>query len=67
MSEVNVGKDSIIKIIDLLRRQCFKYYVKNPLVLGGDDIIIQIDESSFRHKQKYHFGENQSMKSGCLN
>ena len=49
-SEVNVGKDSIIKIIYLLRRQCFKYYVKNPLVLGGDGIIVQIDESLFRHK-----------------
>ncbi|ORD96001.1 hypothetical protein HERIO_2023 [Hepatospora eriocheir] len=55
-TEVNIKNKSIIKIIDLLRNQCFKYKTKNPIRLGGDGMIVQIDESLFRHKQKYHRG-----------
>ncbi|ORD95726.1 hypothetical protein HERIO_2260 [Hepatospora eriocheir] len=55
-SEVNVGRKIIMKIIDLLRSQCLKYAIENLLRLGGDSMVVQIDESLFRHKQKYQCG-----------
>ncbi|ORE00095.1 hypothetical protein A0H76_2275 [Hepatospora eriocheir] len=57
---MNIRKKSINKIIDLLRNQCFKYETKNPIRLGGDGMIVQIDKSLFRHKQKYHHGRQSS-------
>ncbi|ORD95800.1 Y132A [Hepatospora eriocheir] len=43
-----------MKIIDLLQRQYLKHAIENPLRLGGDGMVVQIDESLFRHKQKYY-------------
>ncbi|KAG0441844.1 hypothetical protein DMUE_0753 [Dictyocoela muelleri] len=51
-SETSIKKTTIINIIAHIRNQCIKYHTKFPIKLGGDGMIIQIDESLFRHKQK---------------
>ncbi|ORD93149.1 hypothetical protein ECANGB1_978 [Enterospora canceri] len=61
MTEVNLNKKVVMKIIDRLRTFCCLNVAENPVKLGGDGIVVQIDESLFRHKQKYHRGR----QPGC--
>jgi len=57
-SEVNLSKNTIIKIQNRMRRLCDIYFEENPLRLGGKGVICQIDESMFKNKQKYHQGRS---------
>lgn len=56
LGEVTVSKVTLIKFIARLRDRCELYFIVNPMRLGGDGIVCQVDESLFRHKPKYHVG-----------
>lgn len=56
LREVNVSRSVILKFYSELRKLCGVYFRHNPVFLGGEGIICQIDESLFRHKPKYHTG-----------
>lgn len=47
---------TIIKVFDKLRERAITMLNRNNLQLGGQDIVVQIDESMFRHKPKNHRG-----------
>ncbi|KAI0985001.1 hypothetical protein GJ496_008045 [Pomphorhynchus laevis] len=40
----------------MIRKLCIRYIDDNPIRLGGDGIVCQIDESLFCHKSKYNRG-----------
>ena len=40
----------------LLSTHSIQFLLKNPIRLGGRNVIVQIDESCFSHKAKYHRG-----------
>ena len=42
------------------REICTDYFAKNPIKLGRPGIIVQIDESCFSHKVKFHHGRPPS-------
>ena len=56
--EAEIGKKSAIQAYQYLRDICSWRVVNvdSPLMLGGPGVIVQIDESLFRHKPKYHRG-----------
>lgn len=56
MDEIPVSSDTLIKFFKKLRNCCRLFNLNNPLRLGGEGIICQLDESLFRHKPKYHVG-----------
>lgn len=56
MQEVAVSKETIQKTFGKLRLNIVRYFEQNPVLLGGNGIVCQIDESLFRHKPKYHRG-----------
>lgn len=51
-----ISKPTIIKFYEKLRSLCEKYNNDNPILLGGEGIICQVDESLFSHKSKYQRG-----------
>ena len=53
---LTISTPVIIKIFQKLRSCVSLYWERNPLRLGGDQVICQIDESLFVPKQKYHRG-----------
>ena len=55
-SEVRLNRKVVMKIIARLRKVCANFVAQNPVRLGGDGIVVQIDENLFRHKQKYYVG-----------
>lgn len=55
-TELGLSTVSNVKTIDFLRSACVKYLDANPTKLGGENAIVEIDESLFRYKQKYHRG-----------
>lgn len=55
-ASTGVSVACLSKVLGFLRQRCGRYNAANPLKLGGEDIVVQIDESLFRHKQKYHVG-----------
>ena len=56
VSEVRLNRKIIMKIIDQLRKLCANFVAQNLVILGGNSIVVQIDKSLYRHKQKYHVG-----------
>jgi hypothetical protein len=48
-----LSRPTIIIIYSFLRN---KYFTANPIKLGGEGIICQVDESLFAYKPKYHRG-----------
>lgn len=56
IAEANVSKPTAIKFYDYLRSKSCAYWQDCDKRLGGDNIIVQIDESLFSHKPKYHRG-----------
>ena len=53
-SELRLNRKVIMKIIDRWHKLCANFVPQNLVRLGGDGIVVQIDENLFRHKQKYH-------------
>ena len=50
--EADVGRDTAINVYQWLREVCSQKLLPQPLKLGGPGIVVQIDESLFRHKPK---------------
>ena len=51
-----VDRRAVGNIFTSIRACIAAYFKKNPVQLGGPGVIVQIDESAFGHKQKYHRG-----------
>uniref|UniRef100_A0A7M5VCQ3 ISXO2-like transposase domain-containing protein n=1 Tax=Clytia hemisphaerica TaxID=252671 RepID=A0A7M5VCQ3_9CNID len=51
---VNVKKDHVIAMYQLLREVCMYYLQRNPIRVGGGGahFVVQIDESQFHHRQR---------------
>ena len=50
VAEVNEG--SAIDVYRWLREVCSTKLLRTPIVLGGPGVVVEIDESQFRHKPK---------------
>jgi transposase-like protein len=61
-------KETVGKFYDSLRSVCRTYFQFNPVSLGGEKKIVQIDESCFSGKPKYNRGRrgNQCWVFGLL-
>lgn len=47
-------QSNILRHCWFLKQQCSFYNEVNPVRLGGDELVVEIDESLFRYKQRYH-------------
>ncbi|KAG0424152.1 hypothetical protein DMUE_6107 [Dictyocoela muelleri] len=56
IKEFGIKKDVISKMYGKLRERISRDLEENPIRLGGEGVICQIDESMFHYKQKYHHG-----------
>ena len=56
MGFLNLSKVTVIDIHSFFREICIRYFEKHPIKLGGIGAVVQIDESCFAHKVKYHRG-----------
>ena len=52
MEEADVDQRTAIDIYQWLREVCSTKLLSSPIVLGGPGVVVQIDESLFRHKPK---------------
>ena len=50
--EASIGEDTACNIYQWLREVCSTKLVGIPIVLGGPGVIVQVDESLFKHKPK---------------
>ena len=53
---LGVSRQCVQQHFLFLREVCSAHLINDPVVLGGANVIVQIDESLFRHKPKYHRG-----------
>ena len=49
-AEINAG--TAVDVFQWFREVCSTKLLQTPLVLGGAGVVVQIDESLFRHKPK---------------
>jgi len=56
ITEIPVVRKTAGIVYQHIRDCCSKYFEQNPVNLGGNGLICQVDESMFRHKPKYHRG-----------
>ena len=54
--EAEVTEATACQVYQWLREVCLTKLINTPIVLGGSNVTVQIDESLFRHKPKYHRG-----------
>ena len=47
-----IGEDTACNIYQWLREVCSTKLLQLPITLGGPGVIVQIDESQFKHKPK---------------
>ena len=68
MTTENTGlsKMTVIQWFSNHRNICSQYFANNPIQMGGPGIILEIDESLFRHKPKYHRGRQPQHNSGWV-
>lgn len=52
------SRHTVIKFYDMIRTKICLFMNNNQLKLGGEGVVVQIDESMFRHKPKYHRGRS---------
>ena len=50
--EAEIGEDSACNIYQRLKEVCSTKLLQTPIILGGPNVIVQIDESQFKHKPK---------------
>ena len=53
---LGLSRPTVIQMFQSMRNICSTKLEQEPIQLGGPGIIVQIDESLFRHKPKYHRG-----------
>ena len=51
-TEAEVTEATACQVYEWLREVCSTTLLQTPIILGGAGIIVQIDESQFRHKPK---------------
>ncbi|KAG0436976.1 hypothetical protein DMUE_3944 [Dictyocoela muelleri] len=66
LNEVNICEDASPKIHKKMQLACTKYFQRNPVHLGSDGSICQIDETLLLHKPKNHRIEPLKEKFGVL-
>ena len=54
-ADCKMGRDTAINIYQWLREVCSTALCNQTIVLGGPGIIVQIDESLYKHKPKVRF------------
>ena len=59
--EADTSDNTACQIYQWLREVCSTKLLQTPIILGGPGVVIQIDESQFRHKPKVLY-----MKIGSL-
>ena len=52
--EIECSRKTAIDAYQWLREVCTTKLLQTPVVLGGPGVVVQIDESLFRHKPKVH-------------
>ena len=52
MEQAEVDTRTAVDVYQWLREVCTTKLLQTPIILGGPGIIVQIDESLFRHKPK---------------
>lgn len=57
---VGLSNSTLYKLIKVLRNRIGDYFVRNPIILGGPEVIVQIDESKFNFNVKAHRGHAPS-------
>ena len=55
-AQLAVSARTLVDFYNFLREVCSAALIRNPVQLGGPGRIVQIDESLFAHKPKYHRG-----------
>ena len=50
--EAEISGHAAVDIYQWLREVCTNKLLQSPIVLGGPGVVVQIDESQFRHKPK---------------
>ena len=50
--EAEIGEDTACDIYQWLREVCSTHLLQTPIVLGGSGVVVQVDESQFKHKPK---------------
>ena len=50
--EAEITEDTACDIYQWLREVCSTKLLNTPIILGGPGVIVQIDESQFKHKPK---------------
>ena len=51
-SDIEVDKNTACDVYRWLREVCSTKLLATPIILGGPGVIVQVDESLFRHKPK---------------
>lgn len=51
-----ISNSTLYKIIKALRIRISRYFAANPMILGGPNCVVQIDESKFNFNVKAHRG-----------
>lgn len=55
---LGVSNHTMVDVFNFFRQICKRYFDQHPIKLGGEQRIIQIDESCFSSKPKYHRGRS---------
>ena len=66
MQEAEVHKGMVIDVDQWLREVCSTRLLSSPIILGGANSIVQIDESLFRHKPKVWFHHRYDFTNICF-
>jgi hypothetical protein len=61
-----LSRNTVMTVNYFLRLICKKYFVLNPIILGWEGIICQVDESMFAYKPKGHRGRAPENKRWVL-
>ena len=50
--EIEITEDTACNLYQWLREVCSTKLISSPIILGGPGIVVQVDESQFKHKPK---------------
>ena len=56
IEEVEVDNCTAVDVYQWLREVCTTKPIQTPIILGRSGVIVEIDESLFRHKPNVRFG-----------
>ena len=63
IEQTGLSRTVVVDIFNFLREVCSTALLQTPIVLGGQGTIVQIDESLFNHKAKYHRGRHPQQET----